>query len=317
MGYDQELVTEFNFGTQLGTPSYFFIQGGHDLEGNPQAPLDTTALINSAKSIASRIDAAAVSGYFSPLNNGHEEQAGRLLGEELGLPYVLGSQLSSKLNSIKRATTAALNASLLTPLKEFITSIEESIHRRGIDCPLMIMHSDGSLMDAARVKAFPIETVHSGPAASTVGARFLSGLEKALVIDVGGTTTDIAIIDRGHVKVTEEGAQVGGFNTAVRAADVRSFGLGGDSEIWLDTEDQLRIGPERVVPICYLAHQYPHIRVYLDLLSRKFKLDRISPTHLEFWYLIREPTQTVDNLRAQKVIDLLRQGPLPLPGILE
>lgn len=317
LGYDEALIKEFNFATQLGTSSFYFIQGGHDLEGNPQSPLDKAALIDSAKKVAGRIDAVAVSGYFSPLNTGHEEQAARLLAEELQLPYVLGSQLSSKLNSIKRATTATLNASLLAPLNEFIASIEESIKRRGVNSPLMIMHSDGSLMEAERVKAFPIETVHSGPAASTVGARFLSGLDKALVIDIGGTTTDIAIIDRGRVKVAEEGTKVGRFNTAVRAADVRSFGLGGDSVIRLDTEDKIQIGPERVVPISYLAYKHPHIRTYLDLLPKKFRTGRISLSDLEFWYLIREPKQSMDNARARRVIDLLRTAPLPLPSILE
>ena len=317
LGYDEELIKEFNFAAQLGTSWFYFIQGGHDLEGKPQSKLDKAALIDSAKQIKDRVDAVAISGYFSPLNTAHEEQAGRLLAEELQLPYVLGSQLSSKLNSIKRATTAALNASLLSPLNAFIESIEESIKQRGIISPLMIMHSDGSLMEAERVKAYPIETVHSGPAASTVGARFLSGLDKALVIDIGGTTTDIAIIDRGHVKVSEEGAKVGQFNTAVRAADVRSFGLGGDSAIWLDTEDQIRIGPERVVPISYLAYQYPHIRTYLDLLPKTFKAGRISMADLEFWYLIREPKQLADNSRTRRVIKLLRARPLPLPNILE
>ena len=217
-----------NLNSQLATSNFFFIEGGHDLEGRPQARLDIEALLDAAKSIQQQVDAVSISGYFSPLNTAHEERAAEVLSEVLSQPYVLGSQLSSRLNSIKRATTAALNASLLTHLNVFIESIEDALHLRGIQAPLMIMHSDGSLMRAETVKPFPIETVHSGPAASAVGAHFLAEVDKALVVDIGGTTTDIAIVDQGRAECNnEQGTKVGDFNTAVRAADVRSIGLGG------------------------------------------------------------------------------------------
>jgi N-methylhydantoinase A/oxoprolinase/acetone carboxylase beta subunit len=317
LGYDKELLKNFHFDMQLGTPFYYFIEGGHDLEGKPKSPLDENYLLAASKGLRSKIDAIAVSGYFSPLNTEHEEAAAALVGEELRLPYVMGSQLSSKLNSIKRATTATLNASLLSTLNDFISSIEESLQLRGIHSPLMIMHSDGSLMNAERVKTFPIETVHSGPAASAVGARFLTGVEKALIIDIGGTTTDIAIIDNGRVNISDEGTRVGDYNTAVRAADVCSFGLGCDSEIWLDTEDQIQIGPKRVMPISFLVHQFPTIQTHLSQISKSLGKDRISTNHLEFWFLLREPKRFINNEHCQKAIDLLRSSPLPRSTLLE
>jgi N-methylhydantoinase A/oxoprolinase/acetone carboxylase beta subunit len=317
LGYDQELVKEFHFDAHLATPSYFFVEGGHDLEGNPQVPLDVAGLKKAAKGVKGRVDAVAVSGYFSPLNTTHEEQAARILTEMVDLPFVIGSQLSSRLDSIKRATTATLNASLLSPLSEFIGSIEEALRLRGVGAPLMIMHSDGSLMDAERVKAYPIETVHSGPAASAVGARFLTGVDKSLVIDIGGTTTDIAIIDKGRVNVSDRGTRVGEFNTAVRAADVRSFGLGGDSELRIGAEDQIIIGPRRVVPLSYLAEKFPQVGEYLESTSRQFRRDRISPNNLEFWFLQREPKRLINNQIAREVIKLLEKGPISIARILD
>jgi N-methylhydantoinase A/oxoprolinase/acetone carboxylase beta subunit len=317
LGYDQSLVKNFQFESQFATSHFFFIEGGHDLEGNPQKPLDIERLQESARSVEALIDAAAISGYFSPLNTAHEELAAETLGKILDKPFVLGSQLSSRLNSIKRATTAALNASLLSTLNEFVQSIENALQLRGIHASLMIMHSDGSLMNAEKAKPFPIETVHSGPAASAVGAHFLAGVDKALVVDIGGTTTDIAIIDHGRVNVNEDGTKVGDFNTAVRAADVRSFGLGGDSMIWLDLEDQIQIGPQRCVPLSYLAHEHPKVRDYLESLTRQYKKDRASVGNLEFWFLIQEPKRLLPNDRARQVIDLLREAPLSLPHLLE
>lgn len=317
LGYDESLIKNFNFESHFGTPQFFFIEGGHNLEGKPQAQLDVKGLLEAAKNVRNNVDAVAISGYFSPLNTAHEELAARAVDENIHLPYVLGTQLSNKLNSIQRATTATLNASLLSPLNAFIQSIDEALRIRNIQAPLMIMHSDGSLMDAEKVKSYPIETVHSGPAASAVGARFLAKVDKALVIDIGGTTTDIAVIDKGRVTINETGTRVGEYNTAVRAADIRSIGLGGDSMLALGLEDQIQIGPERVTPLSYLAHKYSHVQPYLQNVSRQFKKNLGSPNNLEFWYLLREPKRFIENENARRVIKLLQESPLPLPLILD
>ncbi|NIP49135.1 MAG: hydantoinase/oxoprolinase family protein, partial [Gammaproteobacteria bacterium] len=105
-------------------------------------------------------------------------------------------------------------------------------------------------------------------AASAIGAKFLSGIEKALVIDIGGTTTDIALLDQGKLKINESGTMVGEYDTAVRAADIRSIGLGGDSFLHLDAENNLKIGPERVVPLAYLAYEHPTVWENLKTLTK-------------------------------------------------
>ena len=101
----------------------------------------------------------------------------------------------------------------------------------GIACPLMIVKGDGTLALAETVALRPIETVLSGPAASLVGASWLCGLKDFIMSDMGGTTTDLGILVGGRPQVAEQGAEVGGWRTMVKAIDVRTIGLGGDSEI--------------------------------------------------------------------------------------
>ena len=317
LGYDPELVKHFRFEGSFPTSKYYYFKGGHTLTGEPQAPLELDKIIETAQSVREEVEAVSISGYFSPFNISHEERAAEQVSHKTGLPVVVGYQLSSKLNSIQRATTAALNASLLSILQEFITSIEKSLTTRGVDAPLMVVHSDGSLMRTNQVKARPVETVHSGPAASAMGAKALSRIEKALVIDIGGTTTDIALLDKGRLKINESGTLVGSYHTAVRAADIRSIGLGGDSFLRLDVENSLTIGPERVVPLAYLAFKYPSVWEHLRVLTRSNFIQRPTIDHFEFWFLQRKPTRSVQSDRARQVLALLEDGPLPVPVILK
>jgi len=316
LGYDPELVQRFNLGANFATSHYEFIQGGHRLNGEENAPLDTGRLRELVQSYSERVEAFAVSGYFSPFNAEHEVQAGELIESLADQPIVLGHQLSSKLNSVQRAATAALNASLLSILQHFIQSMQASLAERGVHAPLMIMRGDGALMNAEAASRKPVETVHSGPAASAIGARFLAGVDRALVVDIGGTTTDLAIIDGGRVRVSEAGTTVGRYNTSIRAAEVRSIGLGGDSLLEIDVEERLSIGPARVVPISYLASQQPAVAQSVRSLAHAGS-KRPSTDYLQYWFLNREPNGSPDDPRVRKLLDMLREGPLPLPTILE
>jgi N-methylhydantoinase A/oxoprolinase/acetone carboxylase beta subunit len=316
LGYDPELIRRFRFEASFATPRFEYIRGGHDLLGQEQAALDLETLLEKANALQDQVEAFAVSGYFSPFNASHEEQAGQALANATGLPVVLGHQLSSRLNSVERATTASLNASLLSILQEFIGAMRVALDQRNVNAPVMIMRGDGALMGAAMANGRPVETVHSGPAASAIGGHFLAGLDKALVIDIGGTTTDIAVLDGGRVTIRDEGTSVGPYRTAVRAAHIRSIGLGGDSLIAFDVEDHLNVGPVRVTPISYLAHHDPEVAQDLGRLSHRLH-KRPTPDHIEYWFLQREPQRFVQNDRARQVIEMLRQGPVSLPRILD
>lgn len=316
IGYDAELVRAYNFAQRFATPRYFYIRGGHDLFGQEQEPLDLETIRQVARGLASEVDAFAVSAYFSPLNPEHEERAFEVIAGVTDRPVVLAHHLSTKLNSIERATTASLNASLVAVLRDFIAAVRAAMRARGIDAPLMIVRGDGTLMSAEIADRHAVETIHSGPAASAMGGRFLSGCDPALVIDVGGTTTDIAVVDAGQVKINEEGTTVGGYRTAVKAANIRSFGLGGDSWLTFDKAEQLKIGPTRVVPLAHLARQHPRVHDELVGLSRKRATESLLD-ELEYWFLLREDANATNDPKVHALYELLRDGPRPVPAILQ
>ncbi len=319
LGYDPDLIANFRLAGRFATPHFFYFRGGHDLYGREQAPLDLPGILGKIGDIRDHVDAVAISGYFSPLNPEHENRAYQAIAGVCDFPIVLGHQLSTKLGSVERATTAALNASLLAVLQDFVVSVRRAMARRRIEAPLMVVRGDGTLMSDEFAARTPVETIHSGPAASAMGGRFLTGLDDALVIDIGGTTTDLALLQAGQVTVNEEGASVGTYKTAVKAANLLSIALGGDSHITLNRERELTIGPERVTPLAYLATQSGDVKNRLKGLSRG-GWSHAQPEALEFWFLLRQPpavSRTAFTAHEQALVTLLRSGPQPLPEILK
>lgn len=318
IGYDADLINSFKMAGRFSTAHYYYFAGGHDLYGREKEDLDLPGILAKVNQIKDQVDAIAVSSYFSPLNPEHEHRVYHAVSSICDLPIVLGHQLSTRLGSVERATTAALNASLLAVLQDFIIAVRRAMERRHIDAPLMVVRGDGTLMSDEFAAQTPVETIHSGPAASAIGGRFLSGLDEALVIDIGGTTTDIALVEKGQVAVTEEGATVGSYKTAVKAANLLSIALGGDSHIRLDRERKITAGPERVTPLAYLAQQYPQVHQRLKALTRR-TWSQATPEWLEYWFLLREPGEK--NLLAhpqeKALVEFLRPGPQPLPDILK
>ncbi|HDD54745.1 MAG TPA: hydantoinase/oxoprolinase family protein [Chloroflexi bacterium] len=317
IGYDPDLIDSFDMGKRFATPHYYYIDGGHDLHGQEKTPLDLQELLKITKSVKNKVDAIAVSSYFSPRNPDHEIRAQNAIASVCELPIVLGHQLSTSLGSVERATTASLNASLLAVLQEFIIAVRRAMENRGISAPLMVVRGDGTLMNDEFAAQSPVETIHSGPAASAIGGRFLSGEDQALVLDVGGTTTDLALIKDGKVTVSETGASVSGYQTAVKAANLFSIGLGGDSHITLERGYEIAIGPERVVPLAYLAHLHQNVRERLKALAKR-GWPSPNPRELEYWFLQREvPASNAFTAREQQVLEILKSGPKPATEVLK
>ena len=317
IGYDPDLISTFKMERRFATPHYYFFDGGHDLYGREKKPLDLPAILARVGEIKDQVDAVAISSYFSPLNPEHENRTYKALSTICDLPIVLGHQLSTRLDSVERATTAALNASLLAVLQDFVIAVRRAMERRQIEAPLMVVRGDGTLMSDEFAARTPVETIHSGPAASAIGGRFLSRLDDALIVDVGGTTTDIALIEGGQVAVSEEGAAVGDYKTSVKAANLFSIALGGDSHINLGHEKQVVVGPERVTPLAYLAWKYPVVARQLRALSLR-TWSQATPDWLEYWFLMREPQDSLlRTARDRDLVNLLRDGPRPVPEILK
>lgn len=318
IGYDPDLVRSFKLETRFATPHFHYFRGGHDVYGREKEPLDLDAIRSKVQAIAGSVDAIAISSYFSPLNPEHENRAYEAVRAVCDLPVVLGNQLSTELGSVERATTAALNASLLAVLRDFVLAVRRAMARRDIDAPLMVVRGDGTLMSDEFAALTPVETIHSGPAASAIGGRFLSRLDDALVVDVGGTTTDLALIQGGQVTVGEEGARVGQYKTAVKSANLLSIALGGDSHITMDANKRLHVGPRRVIPLSYLARRYEDVAQRVATLAQR-SWTQAAPDWLEYWVLLRHPQNGREwqGRHTEKLLGLLRDGPRPVPEIIE
>jgi N-methylhydantoinase A/oxoprolinase/acetone carboxylase beta subunit len=259
IGYDQKLMRQYGFDREMSTDDIVHIRGGHDIFGDEVAPLDETAARGAILERRDRVDAFAVSGYFGVRNPSHENRVRTLISELTSLPVTCGHELTSQLNAMRRATTTALNAHLISPLTELLAALQHTLGEYGIAAPLMVVKGDGSLVRADWAMRRPIETVLSGPAASLVGAWHLAGRQDAWVVDVGGTTTDIGALRAGAPLLSEQGAHVAGWRTMIEAIDIHTVGLGGDSHVQLHGEQQLVLGPRRVVPLCLLASNYPSV----------------------------------------------------------
>ncbi|WP_171231148.1 hydantoinase/oxoprolinase family protein [Ruegeria sp. HKCCA6707] len=237
------------------------LTGGHNHAGGEAAPLDVDALQRFLMT-HDGISGFAVAGQFATRNPSHELEAARVIAAQTGAPVTCSHQLSAKLNGPKRAVTAVLNARLIGMIDRLIGRAQDQLRDLGISAPMMVVRGDGALMSAEQARARPIETILSGPAASIVGARWLTGAQNALVSDIGGTTTDVALIRDGKPAIDPAGAQVGGFRTMVEAVAMRTHGLGGDSQVHVAAEGLsggVFLGPRRVLPVSLLATEAPEV----------------------------------------------------------
>ena len=253
------------------------VPGGHTIRGQPICDIDLNAAKEFLQGVAGQIDAIALSTFFSVRNPEHEISLRKMIKENWDLPVVCGHELSTQLGFHERTLTAVLNAKLIPIKADLIQSVNKVLNEKSIKAPLMIVKGDGSLMGEQLAKERPVETILSGPAASLIGARNLTNEDEGVVVDVGGTTTDIGILRGGKPRLDPEGAIIGGWRTRVRAADISTSGIGGDSRIVI-INGQIALGALRVMPLCIASSQYPQIMEGL----KKLKGQKIVPqaTHI-------------------------------------
>jgi N-methylhydantoinase A/oxoprolinase/acetone carboxylase beta subunit len=264
IGFDDAMVERTKIAASFPGLPILRVAGGHDHAGDEQSKLDIAKLIDELQTIKRDVAAIAVSSTFAVRNAAHEKLAREIIGKETGLPVTLSSELSSALDAPRRALTAVLNARLISRITLLVKAVQSSMTLLDIDAPLMIVKGDGSLARAQSVAQRPIETVLSGPAASLIGAKWLTGLDDLIMSDMGGTTTDIGVLLGGRPKIAEQGAEVGGWRTMVKAIDIKTIGLGGDSEVHVGLNGALQIGPQRAVPISLIGARYPEVIAMLE-----------------------------------------------------
>ena len=263
IGFDDAMVTRTGVGAGLSDVAIIRISGGHDHAGREREPLDIEAIRAAVRAMDPSIRALAVCAAFATRNPEHEQRAAEVLIGLSDRPVTVSGDLSSGLDAPRRALTTVLNARLIGRTHALIGSVRAAMAHLGLDVPLMLVKGDGTRARADSVGRRPIETVLSGPAASMVGAAWLCGRADFIGSDIGGTTTDIGVVLDGRMVVSNEGASVGGWRTMVRAADLRTVGLGGDSDVRLSGR-RVAVGPQRVVPLALLADRFPPL---LDLLA--------------------------------------------------
>jgi N-methylhydantoinase A/oxoprolinase/acetone carboxylase beta subunit len=318
IGYDEASLQRASLAAAIGRDPLAFVAGGHGPLGDEQATLDEDAARRAIAQHAGNVEAFAVAGYFGVRNPAHELRVRDLVRETTGLPVTCAHELTSNLDAPRRALTAVLNARLIPQIQTLILAVRERMNALGISCPLMVVKGDGSLITDEVALTCPVETILSGPAASVVGAQALSREADIVVSDIGGTTTDIAVLRGGRPVLDGNGAVVGGWRTMVEAISVHTSGLGGDSDVrlaeqrWPDGPG-LEVGPRRVVPLSLLGEQYPDV---LSELRAQRRQDRPRDWDGRFALRLRAADPDTLSPSERRLWDALAEGPRPLNHLL-
>ena len=278
------IVVGYEFDKSILVEEAIQIRGGHGLNGEKKEELDLDMAKNFVLAVKDKVDGFAVSSYLSVRNPEHEISLKRMIEPLTSNPVVCGHDLSSK---------------------------------------LMIVKGDGSLMGESVAKQRPVETILSGPAASLTGARYLTHEDEAVVIDVGGTTTDIGILRKGKPRLDPEGALIGGWRTRVRAADILTSGIGGDSRVVVHN-GKILLAPLRVIPLCIASTMYPKVLEKLEKV-RSVSI-RPQPSYLditrvsqitEFFIYSKEVSGYELSPVEAKLVELVKQEPRSVQEISE
>jgi len=226
---------------------WFLAHGGYEFDGRVISPLDAAELREIAAEIRRRrIRYVAISAVFSPINQEMERQAAAIIAAEVPGVRVTLSEEIGRIGLLERENAAILNACLQELGGRTIGAFTNALAAAGITAPLFLTQNDGTLMSAEYATGFPVLTFASGPTNSMRGAAFLSGLQEALVVDIGGTTTDVGALRHGFPREAGAIVEVGGVRTNFRMPDVLSIGLGGGSLVSIDGDDRPRVGPQSV-----------------------------------------------------------------------
>src|SRR5579864_2551865 len=224
----------------------YLVHGGHEFDGREISPLDEPELLQVAQDIRTKgLRSIAISSVFAPVNTEMEERAAEILHRELPDVLISLSNQVGRLGLLERENATIMNASLRGLAQQVARSFRDALVELDLSVPFYISQNDGTLMTADYAERYPVLTFASGPTNSMRGAAFLSGLQEAMVVDVGGTTSDVGMLVHGFPREASIAVDIGGVRTNFRMPDVLSFGLGGGSLV-RRSETGVRIGPDSV-----------------------------------------------------------------------
>src|ERR1051326_2898794 len=223
----------------------YLAHGGYEFDGRPISPLDPVELRGIAREIhRTGARAVAICAVFSPIRSDVEEEVAALIGEELPEVQISLSSEIGRVGLLERENACILNACLTELAGRTILAMKQALLELGLrHARLFLSQNDGTLMSADYARKYPVLTFASGPTNSMRGAAYLSGLREAVVVDVGGTTSDVGVLTGGFPREAATAVQLAGVRTNFRMPDLLSMGLGGGS---LVHTDPLRVGPDSV-----------------------------------------------------------------------
>src|SRR5699024_4221855 len=225
----------------------FMVEGGHEFDGREISPLDEEELYRIARSIEGKVDSVAITSVFSPVSNDHEERAANIVKKILGddVPISLSSEIGST-GLLERENATILNASVVQVARKTVNGFIKALKEKDVHANVFFGQNDGTLMSADYALKYPILTVACGPTNSLRGASYLTGKSDAIVVDVGGTTTDVGVLVGSFPRESTLAVDIGAARTNFRMPDLVSLGLGGGTIIRVDGQENYTIGPDSV-----------------------------------------------------------------------
>jgi N-methylhydantoinase A/oxoprolinase/acetone carboxylase beta subunit len=232
----------------------FLLRGGHEVDGRELAPLDEAGVRQAARALRQAdVRAIAIIGAFAPMNAAMEARAAAIVQQEHPRASITLSHSVGRLGLVERENAAILNATLSRLAVAVVDAFDNALASIGLAAPLYLSQNDGTLISHTQAAAQPVMCIGSGPTNSMRGAAFLTGVQDAIVMDVGGTTTDIGVLTQGFPRESSITVDIGGVRTNARMPDILAIGLGGGTRIHLDpalwdaegcAPEALRLGPD-------------------------------------------------------------------------
>ena len=261
------------YGRACGLPpskEMVLLDGATDFSGQMERKIDWEKFEEAISSGFDALDGVGIVEMNATRNGAAtEKEAKGRFQMKYDIPVICGHELFSELNVLKRGASTLLNAGLFPVIRSFLASVKTALKERNIEPrALVIVRSDGSLMSEEFASMHPVETLICGPAASAIGCARLTGAKNSIVVDMGGTTTDIAFIEDGMPVTVTSGVSIGKWKTFVNGLYVKTFGLGGDSAVHYQGK-ALQLEEYRVVPLCVAAAQYPVVTENLRNLEKR------------------------------------------------
>ena len=297
----------------------YLAHGGNEFDGRVISPLDEKELLGIAEDIKAKgINTIAITSVFSPVTGEFEKQAGEIFAKALpGVHITLSSDIG-RIGLLERENAAIMNACLRDLSRHVIEAFRKAITETGIRGRFYLTQNDGTLMDAAFAEKFPVLTFASGPTNSMRGAAFLSGVADAIVVDIGGTTSDVGSLHKGFPRQATVAVEVGGVRTNFRMPDVFSIGLGGGSHV-VETGDVIKVGPTsvgyRIVTEALIFGGSTLTTSDVIVASGRAELgDRAKVAHLTPEFITRTQAKIMSML--EDCVERSRLSPEPLPVIV-